>query len=78
LVFTIWIDGFFDSITGFCISGYFKHYPIRKEQNQVMFDLYSEVASISLGDTNKFLELFNEIKSRIIKNPDMLGKSFWD
>lgn len=43
-----------------------------------MFDLYSEVASISLGDTNKFLELFNEIKSRIIKNPDMLGKSFWD
>jgi hypothetical protein len=33
---------------------------------------------ISLGDTNKFLELFNEIKSRIIKNPDMLGKSFWD
>lgn len=43
-----------------------------------MFKNLRDFDLISLGDTNKFLELFNEIKSRIIKNPDMLGKSFWD
>lgn len=43
-----------------------------------MFKNLRDFDSISLGDTDKSLELFNEIKSRIVKNPDMFGKSFWD
>lgn len=32
---------------------------------------------IAKGDTDKFLKLFDQMKTNIINNPDMLYKKYW-
>jgi len=36
------------------------------------------IDSIAKGDTNIFLKLFESVKNEVLKNPDMLTKSFWE
>jgi hypothetical protein len=42
-----------------------------------VLDQIKKFDSISQGDTTKFLELFEQLKKKIIDNPDMLYKDYW-
>jgi hypothetical protein len=43
-----------------------------------MLNEIKRIDSIAKGDTNKFLKLFESVKNEVLKNPDMLTKSFWE
>jgi hypothetical protein len=43
-----------------------------------MLNEIKRIDSIAKGDTNIFLKLFESVKNEVLKNPDMLTKSFWE
>jgi len=45
--------------------------------HQYMLDQIKKFDSIANGDVNKFLKLFEQLKQKIIDNPDILTKNYW-
>jgi hypothetical protein len=43
-----------------------------------VLDQMSKFDSIAKGDKDKFLKLYDQMKQKIISNPDMLTKDYWN
>ncbi|OOM15898.1 AHH domain-containing protein [Clostridium saccharobutylicum] len=43
-----------------------------------VYDQMKKIDSIVKGDKDKFLKLYNQMKQKIINNPDMLTKDYWN
>jgi hypothetical protein len=42
-----------------------------------MLEEVKNIHTIAQGDTKKFLELFEQVKWKIMNNPEMLTKGYW-
>jgi len=48
------------------------------DYHRYMLNEIRKIDNIAKGDKNMFLDLFSKIKTKIIKNPDMLYKKYWN
>jgi hypothetical protein len=45
--------------------------------HEYMLEEVKNIHTIAQGDTKKFLELFEQVKWKIMNNPEMLTKGYW-